>query len=148
MDPLALFLSSSGRLAPRPFALAVLSVYVAGVCSQALLAPEVLARTGLWSFAIVEAAIMWMWFALHAKRLHDADHGVGAAVGIMIVCSLAVLLFILMLAVFHEVASPEMNDTSRFVGLVAIWYLFAVVSGNGDFGVLGAVLSVLMLVAF
>jgi uncharacterized membrane protein YhaH (DUF805 family) len=147
MDPLALFLSPSGRLAPRPFAIAVLLVYIAGFVSQALLAPSVLARTGLSSFAVVQAFVMWMWLSLHTKRLHDADRGIGTAVGIAIVCSLAILLFILVVAVFQQAASAEPNDASGFIGLVTIVYLFTIISGNADFGALGAVLAALVLLA-
>jgi uncharacterized membrane protein YhaH (DUF805 family) len=142
MDPLALLLSSSGRLSPRPFLVALLIVYAAGFLSQALLAAPVLERTGLWSFAIVQAAVMWMWFAVHAKRLHDAGRSVGPAVGIAIVCSLAVLLLMLVLAVFQQAATQEPNVASGFIGLVAFLYLLAIISGNTDFGVIGIVLAV------
>jgi uncharacterized membrane protein YhaH (DUF805 family) len=141
MDPLALFLSSSGRLSPRSFAVALLLVYAAGFLSQALLAAPVLERTGLWSFAIVQAAVMWMWFTVHAKRLTDAGRSVGPAVGIAIICALAVLLFILVLAVFQQAAAQEPNAASSFIGLVVLLYLIAIISGNADLGVIGIVLA-------
>ena len=59
MDPLALFLSSSGRIAPRAFALAIILVYVAGFLSQILLGAPVIARSGLWPFALTQGVLTW-----------------------------------------------------------------------------------------
>jgi uncharacterized membrane protein YhaH (DUF805 family) len=148
MDPLALFLSASGRLPPRPFWIAVVVIYAAGFFSQALLAPAVLARSGVWAFALVQAALVWMWLAVHAKRLRDADRGIGAAVGVAIVAALAVALFILVIAVFHQAASVDPDATANFIGLVAIYYVVAVFSGASDFGALGTVLAVFVIMVF
>ena len=69
MESLALFFSGFGRLAPKPFAHAVVAVYVAAFLSQLLISPPVMLRIGLAAFALVQAMAMWAWFCLHAKRL-------------------------------------------------------------------------------
>ena len=67
--------SPQGRLQPRPFLAVIAAVYIAGALSHWLTVPDVIARVGLWAFAAVQAALIWLWFVLHAKRLHDAGRG-------------------------------------------------------------------------
>ena len=147
MDLPAAMLSPTGRLAPRPFAVAIFLIYAVGFAAQTLLAPSVPKAIGLWSFALVQALLMWIWFALHAKRLRDAGRGVGGAAGIAALCLLALLLFILLTAVFQQATIADPDEDSRFLGLVAISYVFALVSNDTDFGVLGIVLAALLLLA-
>ena len=72
MDPLALLFSWSGRLAPRPFAIAIIAVYLVSFFSQVLLGAPVTGRSGLWPFTLLQAALVWAWLVLHVKRLRDA----------------------------------------------------------------------------
>src|SRR6266542_2869022 len=79
MDPAGLFLSISGRLAPKPFALGAILVYAASLASQALISPPIVARSGFWPFAAAQATLLWGWYALHVKRLRDAEEDAGTA---------------------------------------------------------------------
>ena len=81
MQALRFLFSPSGRLGPQAFAVAVIAVYAAGAASQWLTVPGVIARNGLWPFVAAQAVLIWIWFTLHAKRLHDADRATGLAVG-------------------------------------------------------------------
>src|SRR5215472_1315422 len=72
-------LSPAGRMRPRPFLAAIAAVYIAGALSHWLTVPDVIARVGLWAFAAVQAALIWLWLVLHAKRLHVAGRGEGLA---------------------------------------------------------------------
>jgi len=98
MESLALFFSARGRLAPRAFAAAVAAVYGTAFLSQLLIAAPVMLHAGLSPFALVQAIAIWAWFCLHAKRLRDADRGIGAAVAIAVLYVLAVILFLLLVA--------------------------------------------------
>ena len=89
MESLALFFSGFGRLAPKPFARAVVAVYVAAFLSQLLISPPVMLRIGLAAFALVQAMAMWAWFCVHAKRLRDADRPIGPAMAIVVLYALA-----------------------------------------------------------
>ena len=99
MESLALFFSGFGRLAPKPFARAVVAVYVAAFLSQLLISPPVMLRIGLAAFALVQAMAMWAWFCLHAKRLRDADCPIGPAMAIVVLYALAMILLIIALVV-------------------------------------------------
>ena len=92
MESLALFTSASGRIAPKPFWLGVVAVYVASFLSQFLLAAPVTARASVLPFLVAQAAIAWAWYALHARRLRDAgraDRIGGGADGALRACDRA-----------------------------------------------------------
>jgi uncharacterized membrane protein YhaH (DUF805 family) len=149
MNPFVLILSSSGRLSRQPFAIAAVVVYVAAVASQTLLTPAVMARAGVLAFAVAQAALIWVWFALHAKRLHDAEHGTAAAAGLAVIWALAVVLFVLIMAVLYQsAAAAEGNTGSSLVAVLAFLYLVAILQGTTDFGPLGLVLAAFIVAAF
>jgi uncharacterized membrane protein YhaH (DUF805 family) len=102
LPPLALFFSAQGRIAPKPFAVGVIAVYVTTLLAQLLLSPPVIGHGGLALFAFVQTLAIWSWFCLHAKRLRDGGRGVGAAVAIAILYGLAVVLFLLLVALIAE----------------------------------------------
>src|SRR5262249_37235745 len=98
MESFALFFSARGRVAPRAFAAAMVAVYGAAFLSQLLISAPVMLRARLAPFALVQAIATWSWFCLHAKRLRDADRAIGAAVAIAVLYVLAVILFLLLVA--------------------------------------------------
>jgi uncharacterized membrane protein YhaH (DUF805 family) len=102
MPILRLFFDAAGRLAPAPFILAVILVYALGLAAQLLTAPGVTSRAGLWPFALAQALLVWVWFALHAKRLRDAGYGINAAQGVAAIYALAVVLLVFVAAFFLE----------------------------------------------
>jgi uncharacterized membrane protein YhaH (DUF805 family) len=144
MDPAGLFLSISGRLAPKPFALGAILVYAASLASQALISPPIVARSGFWPFAAAQATLLWGWYALHVKRLRDAEEDAGTAVGIAIVYALAVVLllfvaFFLGLDTRGAVEAAE-NSSMRWLGLASL--------GGSELGGLGFVLAAFLVAAF
>jgi uncharacterized membrane protein YhaH (DUF805 family) len=144
--------STQGRLARKPFALGVLSVYLAGIAAQALLSGAVMGRAGLWPFAIVQAALIWIWLVLHIRRLRDAGQGPAAAIGIALVYVLALGL-LLMLVVFFtnpDAVTPrggESPASDAGTGTLLVLFLFAIVF-KPDFGVFTTILKGLILIAF
>src|SRR5260370_36079103 len=99
MESLAVFFSARGRLAPRAFAAGAAVVYGTAFLSFLLISPPAMLRVGLAPFALVQAIALWCWFCLHAKRLRDADRGIGVAAPIAVVYPLAGALFALPVAV-------------------------------------------------
>lgn len=148
MEPLALFLSASGRIAPRPFAVAIVIVYVAGFASQILLGAPVIARSGLWPFALTQGALTWMWFALHAKRRSDAGAGIGAAAGIAVLYTLSIALLLLVIAFFLSVASQDATNDAASSGIASFLILFYLIAlFAGDAGSVGGFIMGLLLIA-
>ena len=113
MESLAVFFSARGRLAPRAFAAGAAVVYGTALLSFLLISPPVMLRVGLAPFALVQAIAIWCWFCLHAKRLRDADRRIGVAVAIVVLYALAVILFLLLVALimpFGDVAQTARAD--------------------------------------
>jgi uncharacterized membrane protein YhaH (DUF805 family) len=139
MHPLTLLFSRSGRLAPRPFAVAVGLVYVVSFLSQVLLSAPVISRLGPWPFVLVQAVLVWAWLALHVKRLRDAGRSAGIALGI---AGLYVLALVLLLLVMMMVTANDTSSTFALTGhgllqfFVALWFVGMLV-GHGDLGMFG-----------
>src|SRR3954469_15663424 len=89
-----------GRLAPKPFALGAIAVYIAGIAAQGLLSTEVMARAGLWPFIIAQAALIFIWVVLHTRRLRDAGQGPAAAIGVALIYILSLGLLLMLVAFF------------------------------------------------
>jgi uncharacterized membrane protein YhaH (DUF805 family) len=145
--------SPQGRLAPKPFVLGVVLVYVAGIAAHALLSGEITARAGLWPFVIMQAALIWAWLVLHIRRLRDAGEGPAAAIGVALIYTLSLGL-LLMLVVFltnpDAIGAPaggERPPGDAAVGTLLVLFLFAIVF-KPDFGVFTTILKGLILIAF
>jgi len=137
MESLALFFSASGRIAPRPFALGAVAVYVLSFLSQALISPSVTARWGVWLFALAQAPLIWAWFALHAKRLRDAGHPSGSAFAIAVLYALALVLLMLLLEpILGSGTDVVATDTpgASFADLWIVLLLFAALTGQPSLG--------------
>jgi uncharacterized membrane protein YhaH (DUF805 family) len=127
------FFSASGRIAPRPFALAVAVVYILSFLSQVLLSPSVTARISLLLFAVAQALLTWAWFALHAKRLRDAGRPTGPALGIAILYALAIVLLMLVVElIVGPTAGAAATEAPRFdpVELWVFLLLLAALTGQ------------------
>jgi uncharacterized membrane protein YhaH (DUF805 family) len=155
MQALRFLFSPSGRLRPRPFVLAVIVVYLAGLAAQRLTASPMLPY-GLWPFAIVQALLIWIWFALHAKRLRDAGLGSGLAAGASLLYALSVVLMLLVGASFaHEFTAPSWGVApTSTLGLIYLILLIdmisivSILSGSPHYDVTWLILAGMTITAF
>ena len=138
MSSLAL-ISSAGRISRGGFAIAVVVVYVLSFLSQMLLSEPVLSRAGPWPFAAVQAALIWAWFVLHARRLRDAGHGSGMAIGIAIVYALAIVLLLLIVSAAMPSGTSAAPSTEKeaptLLSLFLVLYLLALLAGDPSLGI-------------
>src|SRR5580704_5726308 len=102
MQALRLLFSPSGRLGPQVFIFNAIAVYAVGVAAQWLAIPDIQANAGIWPFAIVQALLIWVWYALHAKRLHDADRSAGLAAAAALLYGLSVVLLLILATSFFR----------------------------------------------
>ena len=146
MSPFAFLLSPRGRLAPRAFTVAVVVLYVVVFCSQALLGGGVTGSYGFWPFLVVQAAIAWVWFTLHARRLRDAGRPVGHAIAIAILYMLAMILLLLVVMLIISAdpgqgaavggGSADVGIVFRMFVLLGMVALLTGDAGLGEFGYL------------
>lgn len=139
MSVASLMFSRSGRLEPRPFAIAVVSIYLASFLSQMLLSVPVTVRAGLWPFAIVQVVLVWAWLAVHIKRLRDAGKSPGLAVGIACLYVLAVVLLLLVMAMITASDSGSGDFLMTGQGLIQLFIVLYIIGGalgSSEFGIL------------
>jgi uncharacterized membrane protein YhaH (DUF805 family) len=128
MESFAQFFSPFGHTARNPFALGAVLVYVLIVASYLLVSQPVVTRSGVAPFALVQVALAYAWYALHARRLRDAGYGTGWALAIAILYCVGVALFLL-LAQFVSVLDNG-KDRSAFIFLLVVLFLISVFSGD------------------
>jgi hypothetical protein len=132
-------LSTSGRLAPLPFVIAAVAVYALSFFSQLLLSPPVTRWAGVWAFALVQAALIWVWIAVHARRLRDAGRPTGIAFGVACVYALEIVLLVLMVWLILSAGfnRPEEGASdASILQLFVILYLLALITGDPNLGAL------------
>jgi len=127
MQALRFLFSPSGRLAPQAFVIAAIAVYAAGMAAQYLTAPNILAHTGLWLFAVSQALLTWIWYALHARRLHDAGQRTGLAAGAAVLYALAVVLLLVLASGFFATSTSGITGTDA-PGALAVILLLSVIA--------------------
>jgi hypothetical protein len=149
MQPLRLFFAPSGRLRPRTFVLGVLGLYLAALASQALTTQEVIAKAGLWPFTAAQLVLTWIWFALHAKRMRDAGYGAGTAAGVAVIYALALVLFLIVAASFFALSDSHGDDpnSASALTILLVVYIFAILFGRPDFGLVWFIVTGLMIAA-
>jgi uncharacterized membrane protein YhaH (DUF805 family) len=140
--------SASGRLARKPFALAITLLYVASFASQVLLAPPVMVRASVVPFAVVQAVVTWFWYVLHARRLREAGRGTGGAVAVAILYALAIVLLMLLIVPILEPSESAPDQPGlTFIGIWLAIFLFAAFTAQAELGFLYYVtLAILLLV--
>jgi uncharacterized membrane protein YhaH (DUF805 family) len=150
MHALSFLFSPSGRLAPRPFVYGALVVYLVGVASQFLTMADVLRRGGLWLFIAVQLVLVWTWFCLHAKRLHDAGRSSGSAVGIGLLYVLSVVLLLIIADGFFVTSGLPLGDANAggALWLLLLLYIVSALSGAMQYDLTWVVVAILVFMTF
>jgi uncharacterized membrane protein YhaH (DUF805 family) len=143
--------SPQGRLRPQPFLAAIAAIYIAGALSHWLTVPGVIAQLGLWAFAAVQAVLIWLWFVVHAKRLHDAGRGEGLAIAVAILYVLSLILLLLLATNFFagsEAGSLGGASATSALELVLLLYIVMTLTGPVQYDLTWVVVVILTLFAF
>jgi hypothetical protein len=143
-------LSPRGRLQPQPFLARIAAVYVIGVATHWLTVPDVIARVGVWPFAAAQAVLTWVWFVLHAKRLHDAARGEGLAVAVALLYVLSLVLLLILATNFLTGTESSLGNASATSALELILMLYIVMTllGSIHYDLASVVVGILTLCAF
>jgi hypothetical protein len=149
MRTFSFLFSPVGRLRPPAFILGATVVYLAGAASYLLTTPGLTARGGLWLFAAAQAVLIWSWFILHARRLHDAGRGVGPAAGVSVLYALSIALLIIMAASFYDAFADQPSDANAAsaLGLILIASIVAILLGSPHLDLAWLITAILLALA-
>jgi uncharacterized membrane protein YhaH (DUF805 family) len=145
------FFSPHGKLRPQPFLVAITAIYIAGALSHWLTVPDVIARVGLWAFAAAQVALIWLWFVLHAKRLHDAGRGEGLAIAVALLYGLSLVLLLLLATNFFagsEAGSLGGASATSALELVLLLYIMMTLTSPAQYDLTWIVVVILTFFAF
>jgi uncharacterized membrane protein YhaH (DUF805 family) len=150
MQALRLVFSPAGRLSPQPFIVAAGLVYLAGIASHWLTTPDVIRSAGLWPFLAAQIVLVWIWYALHAKRLRDGGQSTGLAAGVALLYALSVALLVIVAASFYGPLAGQGTDpnTASALGLILFVSIIALLAGAPHYDLSWLIVAVLLLLAF
>jgi uncharacterized membrane protein YhaH (DUF805 family) len=146
MSAISFLFSPSGRLKPQPFVYGALAVYVLGAASQFLTTSDILRQSGLLLFVAAQLALIWIWFCLHAKRLHDAGRSIGLAVGIALFYLLSVVLLLIVADGYLTTANAPLGQASAGSALLLL-YIFSALAGAGQYDLTWVVIAIVVFMA-
>jgi hypothetical protein len=87
---------------------------------------------------VVQVVLIWIWIALHTRRLRDAGRPTGIVIGIAMLYVLEVVLLVLLIWLILASAGPSggaSSDASIF-HLFVILYLLGMMTGDPALGAL------------
>lgn len=150
MQGLRILLSPSGRLRPQAFIIAVVLVYIAGVASHALTLRDVIKSAGLWPFLAAQIALVWIWYALHAKRLRDAGRTPAIAIATSLLYVLSVALLVIIAGAFYGALAGQGTDpnTASALGLILFVSIIAMLSGTPHDSLAWLIVAILLVIAY
>ncbi len=148
MHALRFLFSPAGRLEPRAFVFAAIVVYALGVAAQWLTMPDILLRAGIWPFAVAQAVLVWVWYALHARRLHDAGRPVDLAAGAALLYGLSiVLLLIVTIGYFKPYAGAVDPNATAALNIILFIMVISALTQSASHDVGAIIVTVLMVLA-
>jgi uncharacterized membrane protein YhaH (DUF805 family) len=150
MHALRLVFSPAGRLKPQTFVIAAVLVYLAGIASYWLTTPDVIRRAGLWPFLAAQIVLIWIWYAVHTRRLRDGGHGAGLAGGVSLLYALSVALLVIVAAAFYRPLAGDGMDPNAAgaLGLILFASIIAMLAGAPHYDVSWLVVAILLVLAF
>jgi len=148
MQTLRFLFSPTGRLEPRAFVFAAIVVYSLGVAAQWLTMPDILLRAGIWPFAVAQALLVWAWYVLHARRLHDAGRPVDLAAGAALLYGLSiVLLLIVTIGYFKPYAGAVDPNATAALNIILLIMVVSALTQSASHDVGALIVTVLMVLA-
>jgi uncharacterized membrane protein YhaH (DUF805 family) len=150
MQAIRFLFSPNGRLKPQPFIYGAAGIYLFGAASHLLTTPDVIRHGGLWPFIAAQILLLWIWFVLHAKRLHDAGRTGGLAAAVALLYLLSLVLLMIVADSFFNTSGDLMDNAAATSALELILLLYVIVTliGSPHYDVAWLMVVVLMLIGF
>ena len=150
MQAVQFLFSPNGRLKPQPFIYGAVGVYLFGAASHLLTTPDVIRHGGLWPFVAAQILLIWIWFVLHTKRLHDAGRGGGLAAAVGLLYALSLVLLLIVADSFFNTTDGLMDNAGATGALELILLLYVIVTliGSPHYDLAWLLVVILMLIGF
>jgi len=87
----------SGDLEQGPFVRSLCALLVGFMLSHMLTAPAISGAIGILPFVVTQLALLWWWFALVVKRLHNAERSILGVGAVAFIDLISILLFTVLL---------------------------------------------------
>jgi uncharacterized membrane protein YhaH (DUF805 family) len=131
MNYFDLLFSPKGTIKPQPFALIVIAIYLINILAGSVLEGDGIKRVGAWPYLGLQAALTWIWFTAHAKRLRDAGRGwVVAAVLAFIYIAAVVLMLNLVSTTGPNITDPAEPKVSLIGTIFAVLFINTLFTGD------------------
>jgi hypothetical protein len=95
----------------------------------------------------VQVLVIWIWYALHAKRLRDAGRPVGLAVGVDLLYTLSVVLLIIIAASFFNASIDQDSNATSALGLLLLVSIVASLLGSLNYDFSWLIVTILVVMA-
>ncbi len=129
-----LLFSPKGTIKPQPFALIAISIYVINILAGSVLDGDGIKRVGPWPYLALQAALTWIWFTAHAKRLRDAGRGwvVAAIFAFIYIASIVLMLNLVSASAANitEPADPKEPKVSLIGAIFAVLFINTLFTGD------------------
>jgi uncharacterized membrane protein YhaH (DUF805 family) len=106
-------LKPTGDIDQGPYARALIGLAIGAVLSNMLSATAISDTFGLWPFAVTQLALLWLWFALTARRLNNAERSVLGVTAVSLIAAIAVVLLTIMLLL--QFTDPDAGAAAPWV---------------------------------
>jgi uncharacterized membrane protein YhaH (DUF805 family) len=148
MQAVQFLFSPNGRLKPQPFIYGAAGVYLFGAASHLLTTPDVIRHGGLWPFVAAQILLIWIWFVLHAKRLHDAGKNNGLAIAVGLLYGLSLVLLLIVADSFFNTTDGLMDNAgaSGALELILLLYVIVTLIGSPHYDLAWLLVVILMLI--
>jgi uncharacterized membrane protein YhaH (DUF805 family) len=150
MQAVEFLFSPNGRLKPQPFIYGAIGIYLFGAASHLLTTPDVIRQAGLWPFIAAQVPLLWIWFVLHAKRLHDTGRSGGLAAAIALLYVLSLVLLLIVADSFFNTSGDLMANAPATSALELILLLYVIVTliGSPHYDLAWLMVVLLILIGF
>jgi uncharacterized membrane protein YhaH (DUF805 family) len=137
MHALRYLFSPAGRLEPRPFIVGAIGIYLVGVTSQILTTADAARRVGLLPYVAVQFVLVWVWFCLHSKRLHDAGRSSGLALGVGLFYLLSAVLLLILTDSFMPTSDQLLGnaDAAGALWMAMLVYVVTILGGSSPYAI-------------
>jgi hypothetical protein len=97
----------------------------------------------------VQVVLIWVWYAVHAKRLRDSGRTVGIAAGVALLYTLSIALLVIVAVSFYGTLAADAHDpnAASALGLILFVSIIAILAGAPHYDIGWLIVVILVVLA-